>query len=70
MEADDCKASIVCEWEKENMILSEAVDISQPAFITCGSKFTFTDPVEELLLMELDDTFISRVSFRETAELL
>ena len=32
--------------------------------------FPFTEPVEELLLTELDDAFISRVSFREVAELV
>ena len=30
--------------------------------------FTFTDPVEELLLTVGDDTFISTASFREAAE--
>ena len=32
--------------------------------------FSFTDPVEELLLTELDNAFTSRVSFRAVAELV
>ena len=32
--------------------------------------FSFMDPVEEVLLTELDDAFISRVSFRAVAELV
>ena len=32
--------------------------------------FSFTDPVEELLLTELDDDFTSRASFMEVAELV
>ena len=54
-----CKQEIVCQW------FLHGQDLSSWQLLT----FSFTDPVEELLLTELD-TFISRVSFGEVPELV
>ena len=54
---------IACTQERVNEILIVVFH-----FMKCTATiltFSFTDPVEELLLTELDDSFISRVSFRE-----
>ena len=59
---------IACTQERVNEILIVVFH-----FMKCTATiltFSFTDPVEELLLTELDNAFTSRVSFRAVAELV
>ena len=61
----------MCTQERVKEILLVASPLFMKCILTATIlTFSFTDPVEELLLTELDDDFTSRASFMEVAELV